>query len=667
MRPTLAFLALLAVNTTVDAGIKKCVDKLGNVTYTDQPCATNTLQTDVVVESSQPPPPPPPQSPRSSPPIVPQTRAQSRPAPASDATDYEHSKEYLCEVARKERSEGSLRACSKASGFKASSSWIQYSQDAEREGTLKVGVKCVAVDEPLTIVQEPPLGKGMPASFGRAAHPPGRFAERRGGPDFASWEDAAEILCGNRAQAAEPDGSREQRMRGAELVDSACGGRDTEVMAMLAQGVSPNGRSFEHDFSALHCAALLGDVPLIQALHGRGAKLGAIASDYALKPIHLAALSPSVDALRVLNRLGASVDASSLAGTPVMMAMTPAFGSYLPSDVERQISRDTIRKKRDAGPSRLDVLRAFIALGAKLDGINDRGENLLHLAVQSQDLELTKFLLDGKFKPNVRDAFGEPALHMALHDITDSKFDRGVESMNARRQIGLLLLDRGADINARDARGATVQCGVQGDTALLMQLFKRGLDPNVADAEGSTCWYKPIYRLRDAELAAWFDQLPTLRTPRRPDGSLGAGPLYAAAEATDVEAVKYFLKRGLKPLDVGSYGYTIMHAVARSSGGEGDHDARRREIVKLLIAAGAKQNEHDEGGSTPLMVARIHDEAFIVFLIEQGADVNAVNSHSGQSVLNLYEGFHSKPAVVAALKARGAQNTPARVSHSLEP
>jgi len=46
--------------------------------------------------------------------------------------------------------------------------------------------------------------------------------------------------------------------------------------------------------------------------------------------------------------------------------------------------------------------------------------------------------------------------------------------------------------------------------------------------------------------------------------------------------------------------------------------------------------------------------------------VNAANSHYGQSVLNLYEGFRSKPAVVAALKARGAKSIPARTRTALD-
>jgi ankyrin repeat protein len=99
-----------------------------------------------------------------------------------------------------------------------------------------------------------------------------------------------------------------------------------------------------------------------------------------------------------------------------------------------------------------------------------------------------------------------------------------------------------------------------------------------------------------------------------------------------------------------------MHAVVKNSGGVGNHDARRREIVKLLRAAGAPMNAYNELGETPLMTARIHDEAFIVFLIEQGADVNALSKPRGASVLAMYESYGNKPAVVATLKARGAKS-----------
>ena len=71
-----------------------------------------------------------------------------------------------------------------------------------------------------------------------------------------------------------------------------------------------------------------------------------------------------------------------------------------------------------------------------------------------------------------------------------------------------------------------------------------------------------------------------------------------------------------------------MHAVARNSGGAGDHETRRRTLTRTLLAAGASLNEFDEYGETPLMVARIHDQPFIVYLIEQGADVNSINPRS---------------------------------------
>ena len=636
MKRLLLVAALLAVSPFTEAAVKKCVDKQGKVTYTDRPCATDTQQSEVAIE-----PPRPSQLPQTSRP-----GNQDRAVLYSRETDYENSKEHLCDVAQRERTDKSLRACAAASGFKATSRWIQLSHHVEHDQTLRIGVKCIGLEKHLN------LQNGVPTTHGRPAHPPGRFADGAvAGPDFATWEEAAEILCGNRAQAPQP-GSREERMRGAELVDAMCGGRDADVMLMLQQGVSPNGRSYEHDFSALHCAAIRGNVNLIRRLHERGASLGAIATDFAVKPIHMAAASGNIEAVKTLKTLGSSIDSTSLAGTPVMLAFN-SYRSMIPSDLREQISREVLRKLREDRGSGVELMKAFIALGARTDGVNEQGQTLLHLAIQENDPELVKLLLARKLNPDHRDAFGRPALHLAVFQIESSRHGPPNESSNRKRSMTLALLEHGANINIRDEYGATVQCNASKDSAFLMELFKRGLDPNTTDNFGKSCWN--VEQLTAAEIAAYFDALPVLRTPRRPDNSIGAGPLFAAAYQNNPDAVRYFLKRGLKPIDVGPNRYSILHGVASTDGGYGNHAERRREIVKLLRAAGAPMSEYNEFGETPLMAARIHDEAFIVFLIEQGADVNSINKR-GASVLAQYEGYGNKAAVVAALKSRGAKS-----------
>jgi ankyrin repeat protein len=641
----------------VEAQVKKCVDSQGNVTFTDRPCAANSQQSVVEVPTTKRAEPRTPDAPSSS-------RSRNGGSATGAGTDLpgrssresfpcdglfnescRHTHEQ-CDLARKDPTDSNIAACARAAGYKTTRLWTQISTDRLREYDTerRLSVKCVGVDAAdgqSTLDLRESSGEGSAGGGYRK----GYFHAEYGGPSFPSWEKAADAICAIRASIRPIEGSRETRLAAAGLVDATCGGRAAEVRASLAAGVSPNSRSYEHDYTALHCAALRGDVALIRDLRAKGAALGAVATDFGVQPIHAAAMSGNLDAVRELVKLGASIDAPSLAGTPVLMAF--ATGTRLPRRLDDQLgdAAETIVKRRYRD-DRVAALAGFEKLGARLDGVNENGENLLMLAIGHRDLALTRAMLARKANPNVTNTIGLPVLHKAL---TPGRTEVSGE------ELAMALIDAGANINSRDANGATIQCRAFMEHEFLAQLFARGLDPNTVDNDGSSCWWTIFRGYAPDAAPKLFGPLRNLRTPLRADGTPGAGPLWSCAAQNDLDCVNYLLKRGLKPVDVGPGRQTVMHVAARNSGGTGDHDTRRRALVRTLLKAGAKLDEVDDYGETPLMVARIHDQAFIVFLIEQGADVNAVNARSGKSVLDMYTEY-KKSEVVAALRAKGARS-----------
>ena len=98
-----------------------------------------------------------------------------------------------------------------------------------------------------------------------------------------------------------------------------------------------------------------------------------------------------------------------------------------------------------------------------------------------------------------------------------------------------------------------------------------------------------------------------------------------------------------------------MHAVMRSGGGVNDHEAARRKITKLVIDAGVDLEQRTSRGETPLMMATGQTPELIRYVIERGADVNAINPQTGQSVLDIFERF-KKTEAMAVLRAAGARN-----------
>jgi ankyrin repeat protein len=634
---SLALLASFAVSPGAQAQIKKCVDAQGNVTFTDRPCAANSKQQEVQVETTARPAP--------APAAPPGRQATSRPSHG----DYRGparrpSMEELeaCDEMRGDPTEAQIRRCSQARGLESTSSWAQLSDSSDSK-ERRVGVMCLRARKQLD------LRAILEADQAHTEDSVGRFFAEYGGPDFASWNEAADVLCGNYAAAMPLAASREERLQGAQLVDAICGGRAQEARELLARGASPRSRSYEHDLTALHCAALIGDVALIRDLVARGARVQDISAEYALQPIHLAAAAGQIEAVRVLTTLGSFIDAPSLAGPPVVIALASGWGDIVPSRARKQLPRTVLDEGRRPAPGDgIRRLRAFIALRARLDGVNASRKGLLHLAAERGEPDTLAELLKHKLDVDAVDRSGATPLMVVARN-------QGSRLQDSRVPMAEALLAAGANVNARDAQGWSAFCPALANPPLLEVLVKYKVDPNVAgDDRRTACWGILRRNMAPSEIIAMVDGVPGLRTPRRLDGTPGSGPLLAYAYSTDVELVEYFLKRGLKPVDRTSGGWGVMHAVMKSSGGVNDHEAARRRIAKLLIDAGADLDLVDDQGETPLMVGYQQTPELVRYMIERGADVNAKNPKTGQSVLDIFEFRQSR--AIGVLKAAGARN-----------
>jgi ankyrin repeat protein len=170
------------------------------------------------------------------------------------------------------------------------------------------------------------------------------------------------------------------------------------------------------------------------------------------------------------------------------------------------------------------------------------------------------------------------------------------------------LINKGADVNAKNRRNSTPLHWAIHDEAKVRLLLSKGANVNAKQVQGRT----PLY------LAAMLgNSIPTMRLLL----TSGADPNLASLN-------------GLTPL---------MLAAARGN----------VEGMQLLIERGAAVNSKDGAGETALMAACINGNARAVqFLIEQGADVK-VRSKRNETAL----GFAATAGVQAAVEmllAKGA-------------
>ena len=209
-----------------------------------------------------------------------------------------------------------------------------------------------------------------------------------------------------------------------------------------------------------------------------------------------------------------------------------------------------------------------------------------------------------------------------------------------------LLIDKGADVNAKNRRGSTPLFWAIHDEAKVRLLVSRGATINIKQVEGRT----PVYQASslgsgNAVLRLLLDNGgdPNVAT------LTGLTPLNAAALRGDIAAMRMLLEKGAR-VDVknGAGGTPLMAAATNGS----------PVAVRLLLDMGADPKVRTKLGETALGNAAGAGSAETVkMLLDRGADVNSRNSR-GYSPLMLAAGADAMNAdIVKLLLASGADTS----------
>jgi ankyrin repeat protein len=251
-----------------------------------------------------------------------------------------------------------------------------------------------------------------------------------------------------------------------------------------------------------------------------------------------------------------------------------------------------------------------------------------------------KQLLDNGLSPDAATAVGRTSLlMMALPDLEKVK----------------LLLDRGANVNARSARkysALLVGAQYRESTPAIRLLLARGAEIGVPAADGKPA--ADAFPTFFASHTGNADVLPALRQAgdKLDDSAIMFGaapvsPLGVAVLYNHVDTVRTLIELGAKvdPTDRRADSPLVSAVVANHT-----------EIVRLLIARGADVNRVDNTGMTPLMyaaVADFGDSAIVDLLLTSGARTD-VRAKDGLTAAD-YARKYNHPQVIARL-----EKTPAR-------
>jgi hypothetical protein len=131
------------------------------------------------------------------------------------------------------------------------------------------------------------------------------------------------------------------------------------------------------------------------------------------------------------------------------------------------------------------VRQMIVNANFNVDTKDESGQTALHVAVQHQNLEIVRFLLEKGAKVNVKDKQKREPLAMVFESF-------GEDDEEATREIFRLLVSKGADINFRNSDKETLLMNacLEDNLEGVKFLLELGADPNLKDNLGETAMQK---------------------------------------------------------------------------------------------------------------------------------------------------------------------------------
>jgi ankyrin repeat protein len=246
------------------------------------------------------------------------------------------------------------------------------------------------------------------------------------------------------------------------------------------------------------------------------------------------------------------------------------------------------------------VVEPLLAANHELITAGDRGgSTLLHHAAGFGTLETMAMLLDAGADVNAKNRRGSTPLHWAIDDEAKVR----------------LLLARGANVNAKQVEGRTPlyqAASIGNGMAVVRLLLANGADPNRAMANGRTPLMAAASRGDFEMMRALVDAKASV------DVRNGAGEtaLMLAASDGNPRAVRFLLEHGAD-----ATARTKRNETALGNAGT----AGSEETVRLLLEHGAEVNVRNIRGYSPLMLAAASDTmpaAVVKLLLSKGADTS---------------------------------------------
>jgi ankyrin repeat protein len=205
-----------------------------------------------------------------------------------------------------------------------------------------------------------------------------------------------------------------------ELLAAAVAGKADQIKLLLDAGVDKNATD-KDGMTALHTAAVLGDVPVVTMLLAHGANTEAKEVQGGLTALHLAAFGGHSAVVSKLLVAAAKVDARSADGrTPLYFAAAKGhvetasllLANHADKDAKTADGATLLQTAAAAGHG--FIIELLLAAGVDTEAKDDKGWTALHHGVTCGDVKVVSLLLAAKADITAREgSYNSTALHLA--------------------------------------------------------------------------------------------------------------------------------------------------------------------------------------------------------------------------------------------------------------
>ena len=410
------------------------------------------------------------------------------------------------------------------------------------------------------------------------------------------------------------------------------------VAALVSQGVSVTGTQPDGT-TALHWAAQWGDVQMSRALIKAGASVNA-ANTYGITPLSLACTGGSVPVVEELLKAGANPKVADVSGeTPLMTCArtgsTTAVKALLVAGadvnaVETSGGQTALMWAADEGHTQ--VALGLIEAGADVRAKSAAGYSALIFAARDAHLDTTKVLIDAGADVNAAAADGTTALVVATVR-GHLQYAEALMNLGANPNLGPGFTPLHWAVARLDTELSDLSNGILSDNTEWSPFGGLRGPEKLA--------FVKLLIDRGADVNARNKRTPSFGMPvKGVGGNVNSGsPFLIAAAANDVAVMRELVSRGADPLAVTANGTTALMlaaGVGHVPGLSRSTEAEALEAVKLCLELGADVNAANAAGDTALHGAawRERADAIVQLLVDRGANINATNKVKKDAALH---------------------------------